>query len=327
MERRRVAEPEKAREEPDLPIHIKYRPRRLSEVVGQKDVVNSLKTALKAATRPHAYLFMGPPGTGKTTLSRIVADDVGVPAASIQEIDAATHSGVDDVERLLQPLAYKGFGDSPNKAIIMDECHRLSKQAWDKFLKITEEGPPHVFFFFCTSEPDKVPDAMQRRCLAYTLKPARFNDIMDVLEHVCEAEHYDTPSGILKLVADAAYGSPGMALMMLAKVHACEHEDEAAGLLETVNENPEVIDLCRALIRRELNWKKLTTTLKGLDLPPESIRIVIVNYLGGCLMNPKGGDRDIEDFLYMLEPFLKPFNSSDKMAPLLAAFGRILYPA
>lgn len=323
-ERRRIVTAEEPKAGTSDPIHIKYRPKRLSEMIGQKDVVRSLTAALNSKARPHTYLFMGPPGTGKTTLSRIVAS--AVDAESVIEVDAASNSGVDDVRTLTSSLRYQGFGASPNKAIIIDECHRLSKQAWDGLLKTTEEPPPHAYFMLCTSEPDKVPDSIVRRCLAYTLKLARFDDLMTLLDYVCEEERLETPTAILKQVADACGGSPGLALTMLAKVQACDNEQEAAALLESAMESAELIDLCRLLIRGELDWKKLTSTLKALDMPAESVRIVVANYLGSCLMNPRGGEREVMRFLDMLEPFLKPFNSSDKMAPLLAAFGRILYP-
>jgi DNA polymerase-3 subunit gamma/tau len=324
-ERRRAAEPDERPAQPALPLHLKHRPASLKEVVGQKEVVASLSAALKTKDRNHAYLFMGPAGTGKTTLARIVADAMEVAPQSILEVNAAVATGVDDMRALTAGLMYQGFGDNPNKAIIIDECHRLSKNAWDSLLKDTEEPPEHVFWFFCTSEGDKVPVTMARRCLSYSLKPVRHDDLMDLLDDVVERDGLDVSEKVVSMVAQAANGSPGMALSMLAKVRDCRDTEEAAVLLEQPGENAEVIDLCRLLVRGDLTWSRLTETLRKVDAPAESIRIVVVNYLSSCLMGAKS-DRDAKRLLDMLAPFLRPCNASDKLGPILDAFGRYIFP-
>lgn len=324
MARKKVEETEVVEREDA--IHVKYRPQRLADVVGQKATVKSLEATLKAKSPSHCYLFAGPAGTGKTTLARIMAANFGCDVGNMIEVDAASNSGIDDMRGVTSTLRYNGFGDSPNKAIIIDECHGLSKQAWDSLLKSTEEPPPHVFFFFCSTNPAKVPAAMTTRCQTYHLSPVKYDDLMDLLEGVCSDEGFDTPTSILEQVARASDGSPRAALTLLAKVHDCQDVAEASVLLQTPLDNKEVIDLCRMLVAGTLTWPRVCSTLKELgEIPAETVRIIVVNYLNACLIGAKS-DKDAIRLLDILECFLKPGNASDKMAPLLVAFGRYVFP-
>lgn len=308
------------------PLHVKYRPKTFKEVLGQDPVVKSLQQVLKDKALPHSYLFTGDSGTGKTTLARIMASMLEVDPSNIVEIDAATNNGIDVMRDIMAPLRYHGFGDTPNKLVILDEAHMLTKQAWASLLKTVEEPPAHVFFFFCTTDAGKVPENIATRCLSYSLKLLRHDDLMDLLEGVCENEGLDPSNEILSLIAQSCGGSPRKALVQLAMIHDCESTSEAAILLETPMDNKEIIDLCRALVKGDLTWQKLTATLKALnEMPAESIRIVIVNYLNSCLMGARN-DKDAVRLLDMLECFVKPGQASDKMAPLLLAFGRYIFP-
>jgi DNA polymerase III gamma/tau subunit len=305
-------------------LHTKYRPAKLADVIGQNHAVKSIKSNLAQSARPHTFLFTGPAGTGKTTLARIIAGEVGVSGQNLIEVDAASTSGVDGMRELTSALRYQGFGDNPNKLIIIDECHALSTAAWQALLKATEEPPAHVYFAFCTTAPGKVPDTIRTRAAAYDLKPVKRDDILDLLEKVCDAEGYDTPNRHLDMIASACSGSPRQALVQLSMVHACEDDDEVATLLEQPLEDKEIIELCRAYVGGSLTWVKLTATLKAMSAQsPESIRIVIVNYMAACMMGAKS-DQQAERLLHMVEPFTTPFNQSDKLAPLLVAFGKVI---
>lgn len=307
-------------------LHVKYRPKSLKDVVGQKAVVNSIEEVLAGKSRPHAFLFTGPSGCGKTTLARILANEFECSPENIMEVDAATNTGIDAMRAVTTNLIYTGFGDTPNKMIIIDECHALSKAAWQSMLKAIEEPAAHVFFALCTTDPGKVPSTIVTRCLAYNLKPVKFDDLMDLLEMVADEEGLKTPAPILQLVARSADGSPRQALTQLAKVASCTDEDEAAYLLEAALETKEVIDLCRKLLDQDLSWKEAMDILSSIpEQNPESIRIVVTNYVASCLAKP----RDMKKVPYLLDvlaAFSKPCNPTDKMAPILLALGNVIYP-
>lgn len=312
----------------DEPLHIKYRPQRLQDVIGQKEVVGSLEKLLKSKTLPHAFLFTGPAGTGKTTLARIVMKRLGCEPNSIIEADAASNNGIDAMRALTEGLRYQGFGKSPNKGIIIDEAHAITKAAWSSLLKSVEEPPPHVFWVFCTTEAAKVPEAIVTRCHSYNLRSVRTQDVEELLELVSEAEQMDIARIVdqsIEMVARACNGSPRQALVMLSMIRDCRTPEEVKRLLETPGDNAEIIELCRLLLDRRLDWSKLVGVLGRIEgVTAESARIVIANYLSACLVKCKS-DKEAQVLLDLAYPFSKPFVSTDKLLPLLVAFGDVLY--
>src|SRR5438128_345223 len=118
----------------------KYRPSCFEEILGQEAVVRSLFNALTKRSS-HAFLFSGPSGTGKTTLARLAAAQLQCHPRDIQEVDAASNTGVDDMRGVSADLLYKPLGDGAVKVVILDEAQMLSKQAWNSLLKVIEESP------------------------------------------------------------------------------------------------------------------------------------------------------------------------------------------
>ena len=306
-------------------LHTKYRPTEFEDVVGQDSVVRSLKGVLEKGSS-QAFLFTGPSGTGKTTLARIVASKMGCALQDLIEIDAATYTGIDAMREVTAGLVYKPLGAGSIKAIVIDECHALSKQAFQSLLKILEEPPSYVVWLLCTTEPMKVPKAIVTRCVRYDLKPVDPATLAELLVGVVEEEKLDlgkTADDIIDLCASEAEGSPRQALVNLTLCAAAESYADAQKLLRSGVSSAEAVELARALVKGT-SWKEVQRLLEGLkDVNPESVRHVVRAYVTKVVLGAKS-EAQVSQGLAILDAFAVPFNSSDGVTPIVLACGRLL---
>ncbi|MFZ2555799.1 MAG: DNA polymerase III subunit gamma/tau [Minisyncoccia bacterium] len=200
-------------------LYRAYRPASFAEVRGQSQVTDTLQAAIKNKKIGHAYLFHGGRGTGKTSVARIFAKELGVSDKDLYEIDAASNTGVDDIRELREGVNVVPF-DSPYKFYIIDEAHMLSKAAFNAFLKTLEEPPAHVIFVLATTEREKIPDTIQSRCEIYTFKQPTREMLAEIVTDVAKSEGYSLERAAAELVALLAEGSFRDSLSILQKVLA-----------------------------------------------------------------------------------------------------------
>jgi DNA polymerase-3 subunit gamma/tau len=206
----------------------KWRPQRFDDVIGQRGVTQTLRNAIASNRIAQSFVFSGPRGVGKTTTARILARGLSCvkgPTADpcgecepcieiaqgrdmdVLEIDAAANTSIDDVRSvIIDGLAVRPARNR-YKIFIIDEVHRLSKQAFDALLKSVEEPPPHVVFMMATTEIDKVPPTIQSRSQVFELKLIGVKQITDQLRAIATAESIQVDDAALRLIARAGDGS------------------------------------------------------------------------------------------------------------------------
>ncbi len=303
-------------------LHTKYRPKTWEEVKGQDSTVKSVKQVLKTGSA-RAFLFTGEPGTGKTTLGRIIAREVGCKANGLLEINGADNSGADDMRAIVEGLLYRPMGGGV-KVVIIDEAQRLSPAAWAVLLKPVEEPPGHVFWVFASTDPGKIPKAIQTRCKCYALKSVSKEELFDLLAQVVEAEGLEVAEDILDLVAAKSEGSPRQALSFLAQVDGCKTRKEAATVLkQAATEDGGVAELCKGLMKG-LSWEQAMALLEPFkETKPESIRIPITHWFTKVALGAKS-DKQAERAIVILSAFGTPYPDAPNLSPLILSLADII---
>ena len=219
-------------------LYRKYRPAKFSEIVGQDVIIRTLKNSIKNNKISHAYLFVGPRGTGKTSTAKLFASAVTCENAidgdiccdcnsckisadreclDIIEIDAASNNGVDEIRNLRDKVLLV-----PNqlkyKIYIIDEVHMLTISAFNALLKTLEEPPEHIIFILATTDVQKVPETVISRCQVFNFSRMTEQNIIDNLSMVCSKENVEMEYDVLKQISIVVDGGMRDALGMLDKL-------------------------------------------------------------------------------------------------------------
>lgn len=200
-------------------LAVKYRPKVWSDVVEQGYTKQILENQLERNEIKNGYLFTGPAGCGKTTCARIFAHEINKGLGNPIEMDAASHSSVDDVRDLITQAQTKSL-TSEYKVFIVDECHSLSNTAWQALLKLLEEPPEKSIFIFCTTDSQKIPKTILSRIQRYDFKCISFEGICNRLGYICQQEQIEIEYSAIEFIAKQAEGGLRDSITMLDKCQA-----------------------------------------------------------------------------------------------------------
>lgn len=221
-------------------LYRQYRPLIFDDVFGQDTIVKTLKNSIIHNSYSHAYMFFGPRGTGKTSVSKIFARSLNCldskdgnscgkcknclasyekECVDIIEIDAASNNGVDEIRELKNKISLVP-AELKYKVYIIDEVHMLSIGAFNALLKTLEEPPEHVIFILATTDPQKVPETIISRCQCFSFKRISTDKIVLNLKRICDSEKIDIDEDVLSEIAYSSNGGMRDALSSLDQLHS-----------------------------------------------------------------------------------------------------------
>ena len=221
-------------------LYRKYRPKTFDDVYGQQIVVQTLKNVIKNNKLTHAYLFVGPRGTGKTSIAKIFAKTINClhpedglscekcdicisnnsnENVDIIEMDAASNNGIDEIREIRNHITLLPTV-SKYKIYIIDEVHMLTTGAFNALLKTLEEPPEHIIFILATTEPHKIPLTIMSRCQSFEFKPIPVATIKERLKYICAQENINIDDKSLNLIAEESNGGLRDAVSMLDQLNA-----------------------------------------------------------------------------------------------------------
>ena len=227
-------------------LALKYRPQIFEDLIGQKEIAETIFNAINLNKSSNAYLFTGIRGVGKTTFARIVAKALNCKKGvknlcaeefcdncksiinsnhiDVLEIDAASRTGVDDVRELIEFSRYPP-SIAKFKIFIIDEVHMLSKQAFNALLKTLEEPPNYLKFIFATTEVKKIPITVVSRCQRYDLTRVKSDELFEFIKKICDKEKKKADENAIKLIVKISEGSVRDALSLLDRALISTNHD------------------------------------------------------------------------------------------------------
>ena len=310
-------------------LYEKYRPSDLDEVFGCKEALGPMKAILKRERKdiPHAFLFHGPAGCGKTTLGRILARNLGCEGTDFQEINSSNFRGIDSIRELIKASQYRP-NKSPCRVWLIDEVHGWSKDAMDASLKLLEDTPKHVYFILCTTDIKKLSTALKSRCTQFEVKPFDSEKLVKLMRAIMEQEGKEIAEEVLEHIALEACGSARAALVVLDAIMDLKPEEQMkAATFNMVTEN-EALVICKALCKKQKpSWKEMAELLIPIKGEPETIRRSILGYFSGFMLNfgdpakaawARSSGLTSLDGAFILECFAKNYYDSGKAGLILS---------
>lgn len=263
-------------------LAVKYRPQTFEEICGQKSIVDILERQLRTGKVKNCYLFCGPSGTGKTTVARALGLRINNGKGSPIEIDAASNNGVDNIRAIVDEAQTRSL-DSEYKIFIIDECHAISSQGWQAFLKTLEEPPAKTIFMFCTTNPEKVPATIQNRVMKFNLSKVPNTAIKNRLLYIADKEEFTNYTETCDYLAKICNGGVRDAIAYLEKVSDYSNDLSIKNTLEALGNYSyeDFLNLTNSLV--DMNEGGVLRILETIDSAGKDMKAFVDQYMGFVL--------------------------------------------
>lgn len=285
---------------------VKNRPESLAGMVGNEAIRDSVGVLLarKKSDIPHAWLFAGNSGVGKTTIARIIASSLGATPSSTLEINAASARGIDAIREIINSMEYLPLG-AASKCYIIDECHQLTKEAQNALLKPLEDTPLHTFFILLTTSPGSLLPSIKNRCKSFTFKPVPAEELEKLGREILQKEGLVIPEPAFIHAINSCGGSPRLFLNMIETASTANTEKAAiesidrmqSGILEGGNAFVVATYLFDALKTSgsQVNvWSEIAGILDSEVYKPHldtaAVRICLANKIHSYLLRAKNNN-------------------------------------
>jgi DNA polymerase III gamma/tau subunit len=265
-------------------LYKRYRPKKLSEVIGQPEAVEMISTFLKDNKVPQAILFHGPSGTGKTTLARIIAKELKCSKLDFHELNIADLRSIDEVRSIRSRLTISPM-NSPCRIWYLDEIGSMMGPAQKALLKILEDTPTGVYFILATTEPEKLIVPIRNRCTKIGLKSVTNDGIEHLLLTIAEKEEVLLTDVVASKIVEHSQGSPRQALVLLNSVIGIKDEQKQLDTIESTVEHKTAIRIAQMLLNTKTQWKDLAAVLRDVDDDPEQLRRMVLGYASAVALN------------------------------------------
>ena len=310
-----------------MALYHKHRPQKFSDIVGQEHIVKTIENQVNLNKVAHAYLFSGPRGVGKTTTARLLAKAINCTnkkektsepcntcesceeiaksrAIDVIEIDAASHTGVDNVrENIIENAQFKPT-KSKYKVFIIDEVHMLSTSAFNALLKTLEEPPAHVIFVLATTELHKLPETIISRCQRFNYQKVNYSDLKNYLQKISKLEKVKIEDSVLDRIINKSDGCVRDSISLLDQIMATGEKEitaEVASLVLPTSNVEETLEFTKNLIENDpKSGLKLINSLadSGINLlqfANDTIELLRIMMITKADMKATGAGIDLND--------------------------------
>ena len=268
-----------------MELYKRYRPKKLAKILGQESAVKILQSFIKKKRIPHVLLLSGPSGCGKTTIARIMRRKLKCGKHDFMELDCADFRGIEMV-RTIRLNINKAPISGKRRVWLIDECHKLTTDAQNAFLKMLEDTPKHVYFILATTEPQKVMKTIRTRSTEIVVKNLTDKNLTKLVISVYDKENQKPFQEVVDKIVECSDGSARKALVLLNQTIILDNKNDMLDAIESTTAEVQGIAIARALFNPKIVWHNMAKVLKETsNEEPETIRRIVLGYAKTILLS------------------------------------------